>query len=209
MPRGLLIGCALVLWPMTIAGSAFVMAWLREAVRQRRVRLMLGVAGLFDVLLPATLLGPALAGLVYAVVMIHTEHGNSVLGPLFSGAMLSVFFFWPLYVAAFLIGVVHRFYWSQNVLGEDAAASPGEVRSAGRQPPAARKQGLLFREKEAKSFCPGCRGPSHRRVPKRQKFFGSFFQKELLPSLCTCHCPELWPAWLHSASCRSLVSCSG
>ena len=209
MPRGLLIGCALVLWPMTIAGGAFCLAWLREAVRQRRVRLMPGVAGLFDVFLPATLLGPALAGLVYAVVMIHTEHGNSVIGPLLSGAMLSVFFFWPLGVAAFLIGVVHRVYWSQNVLGEDAAASTDQVIAAARQSPAARKQGLLFREKEAKSFCPGCRGPSHRRVPKRQKFLVLFFKKELLPSLSTGQCPELWPAWLHSASCRSLVSCSG
>ncbi len=178
MPRGLLIGCALVLWPMAIAGSAFVMAWLREAVRQRRVRLMPGVAGLFDVFVPATLLGPALAGLVYAVVMIHTEHGNSVLGPLFSGAMLSVFFFWPLGVAAFLIGVVHRVYWSQNVLGEDAAASPGQVIPAAPALAGGKKARPSFSRKRSKKLLSWLSRTFPQTGTQEIKVFWFFFSKK-------------------------------
>ena len=61
-----------------------------------------------------------------------------------------------------------------------------------------RKQGLLFREKEAKSFCSRCRGrlkrhASPRHTRRDQKFFGSFFKKEPLACLLTSKFPEAPP----------------
>ena len=56
------------------------------------------------------------------------------------------------------------------------------------QPPSRSKR-LLFREKEAKSFCARYRGQlkrhaSPRRVSRDQKFFGSFFQKRTACLAC-------------------------
>ena len=125
MRSGALVVCAFVVWPIVITATTFCMAWLREASRQRRTRVTPGISGLIDAFLPATLLGPALAGLGTVAICMLTERGSTV-GPIVTGVFVSFVFFWPLGIVAFLLGVLHRLYVTNMLLKGD------DVRLAGR-----------------------------------------------------------------------------